>query len=115
MVTGDFFEAVPEGGDLYLLRYVLHDSNDGQCVQILRNCRQAMDPGGRILVLEMILGEIGREPSVVPSQDLNMLVMLGGRERTVQQFDELLRAAGLRRTAVSETASPMGVIEAVAA
>ena len=114
VVSGDFFEAVPDGGDLYLLRYVLHDWDDEKCVQILRNCRRAMRPGGRVLVLEMILGEIGREPSVVPSQDLNMLVMLGGRERSVEQFDELFHAAGLRRTAVTETESPMGVIEAVA-
>jgi SAM-dependent methyltransferase len=115
VATGDFFESVPAGGDLYLLRYVLHDWDDEKCVQILRNCRRAMRPGGRVVVLEMILGDIGREPSVVPSQDLNMLVLLGGRERTVEQFDELFRAAGLRRTAVTGTESPMSVIEAVAA
>jgi hypothetical protein len=115
VVSGDFFEAVPEDGDMYLLRYVLHDWDGDKCVQILRNCRRAMRPGGRILVLEMILGEIGDEPAVVPSQDLNMLVMLGGRERTLKQFDELFRAAGLRRSAVTPTGSPMSVIEAVAA
>ena len=114
VVSGDFFEAVPEGGDLYLLRYVLHDWDDEKCVRILSNCRRAMRPGSRVLVLEMILGEVGREPVVVPSQDLNMLVLLGGRERTVEQFDELFKAAGLRRTAVTETESPMSVIEAVA-
>jgi len=113
--TGDFFESVPADADLYLLRYILHDWDDEKCIRILANCRAAMRPGGRILVLEMILGEVGREPTAVPSQDLNMLVMLGGRERTVPQFDALLIAAGLRRTAIWETASPMGVIEAVAA
>jgi O-methyltransferase domain len=69
---------VPSGGDLYLLRYILHDWDDEKCVRILENCRRAMRPGGRILVPEMILGTIGREPGAVPSQDLNMLVMLGG-------------------------------------
>lgn len=114
VVAGDFFEAIPDGGDLYLLRYVLHDWDDEKCIQILRNCRAAMRPRGRILVLEMILTAIGGEPAAVPSQDLNMLVMLGGRERTVEQFDELFRAAGLRRIKVAETGSPMAVIEAVA-
>jgi SAM-dependent methyltransferase len=114
VASGDFFEEVPSGGDLYLLRYVLHDWDDEKCVRILENCRRAMRPGGRILVLEMILGAIGREPGVVPSQDLNMLVLFGGRERTVGQFDELFSAAGLRRTAVRETDSPLCVVEAVA-
>lgn len=114
LVSGDFFEVVPSGGDLYLLRYILHDWDDEKCVRILENCRRAMRPGGRIVVLEMILGAIGREPGVVPSQDLNMLVMLGGRERTVGQFDELFSAAGLRRTTVLETDSPLCVVEATA-
>lgn len=113
--TGDFFTAVPSGADLYLLRYILHDWNNEQCVEILRNCRNALAPDGRVLVLEMILGEIGHEPVVVPSQDLNMLVVTGGRERSIEQFDELFRAAGLRRTTTTETASPLSVIEAVAA
>jgi SAM-dependent methyltransferase len=112
--TGDFFKAVPADRDLYLLRYVLHDWDDEHCVQILKNCRAAMRPGGRVVVLEMLLGEIGKEPLVVPSQDLNMLVLFGARERSVEQFDELFSAAGLRRTKVSPTQSPMGVIEAVA-
>lgn len=64
---------------LYLLRYILHYWDDEKCVRILKNCREALRPGGRVLLLEMILGEAGREPSAVPFQDLNMLVMLGGR------------------------------------
>jgi hypothetical protein len=112
--TGDFFKSVPADGDLYLLRYVLHDWDDEHCVEILKNCRAAMRPGGRVIVLEMLLGEIGKEPLVVPSQDLNMLVLFGARERSVEEFDRLFRAAGLRRTKVSPTQSPMGVIEAVA-
>jgi O-methyltransferase domain len=114
VVSGDFFEAVPADGDLYLLRYILHDWDNDNCVRILENCRKAMAPGARVVVLEMILGAIGEEPLAVPSQDLNMLVMLGGRERTAAQFDQLF-AAGLRRTVVTPTNSPMGVIEAVAA
>ncbi len=114
VMAGDFFESVPEDGDLYLLRYVLHDWDDASCVRILENCRKAMRPGARVLVLEMVLGEIGAEPPVVPSQDLNMLVVLGGQERSLSQFDELFQAAGLRRTTVTPTQSPMSVIEAIA-
>jgi hypothetical protein len=115
VASGDFFEEVPADGDLYLLRYVLHDWDDDDCVRILQNCRKVMAPWARVVVLEMILGTMGEEPFAVPSQDLNMMVMLGGRERTVAQFDELFGAAGLRRTAVTPTESPMSVIEAIAA
>jgi precorrin-6B methylase 2 len=111
---GDFTKSVPAGGDLYLLRYVLHDWEDETCIQILRRCREAMAPGARVVVIEMVLGSIGREPEVVPSQDLNMLAVLEGRERTVAEFDELIAAAGLRRRAVHVTDSPTSIIEAVA-
>jgi O-methyltransferase len=114
-VSGDFLDSVPAGGDLYLLRYVLHDWDDETCVRILRNCRAAMAPQARLMVLEMVLGTVGREPEVVPSQDLNMLAVAQGRERTVAEFDALLEAAGLRRVAVYPTHSPMSIVEAVAA
>lgn len=73
-----------------------------------------MRPGGRVIVLEMFLAEIGKEPLVVPSQDLNMLVLFGARERSVEEFDQAFEAAGLRRIKGSPTQSPMGVIEEVA-
>jgi hypothetical protein len=111
---GDFTVSVPADGDMYLLRYVLHNWDDETCSQILRLCRDAMAPGGRVVVLEMVLGTIGQEPEVVPSQDLNMLAVLEGRERTVAEFDELMAAAGLRRVAVHVTDSPTAIIEAVA-
>lgn len=115
VVGGDFFESVPAGADAYLLRYVLHDWNDEKGIQILKNCRTAMAPAARLFVLEMILGTVGQEDEVVPSQDLNMLAILYGRERTIAEFDVLLDAAGLRRVAVHETDSPMAVIVAEAA
>lgn len=113
-VGGDFMEEVPSGADMYLLRYVLHDWDDETAKQILQNCRKAMASGARLFVLEMVLGTVGQEAEVVPSQDLNMLAVAHGRERTVAEFDELLDAAGLQRVAVYETNSPMAVIEAVA-
>jgi hypothetical protein len=114
-VGGDFFASVPEGADMYLLRYVLHDWDDASCLRILRNCRKAMAPGARLYVLEMVLGPVGAEDKVVPMQDLNMLAILHGKERAVAEFDALLQAAGLQRTAVKPTHSPMSIIEATAA
>jgi O-methyltransferase domain len=73
-----------------------------------------MAPGARVVILEMLLGSIGREPEVVPSQDMGMLAVLEGRERTVAEFDALMAAADLRRVAVHSTDSPTSIIEAVA-
>ena len=111
---GDFFKAVPGGGDVYLLKHILHDWNDEECVTILRNVRSAMVPGGRVVVEEMLVGGEG-PPSPAPLMDLNMLVMLTGRERTAEEFGALFAKAGLRMTGVTPTPSPMVVLEAVPA
>jgi hypothetical protein len=68
-LAGDFLTYVPEA-DIYLLKHVLHDWNDGGAVRILERCREAMRPGGRVIVIEMLLGEIG-EPRLAPLIDLN--------------------------------------------
>ena len=113
-MAGDFFTAVPEA-DIYLLKHVLHDWNDEEAVRILKGCRQAMRRDGRVVVIEMLLGEMG-EPGLAPLMDLNMMVLLTGRERSLVEFSGLLKEAGLRfskRTAIRP--SPIAVIEAVAA
>jgi len=113
-VGGDFFEAVP-AADLYLLRYILHDWDDAACIRILRNCRRAMLPGGRVAVIEQVLGDIG-QPGPAPLMDLNMMVMLGGRERSETEYGQLFAAAGLRLATTIETNTPMAtIIEATAA
>jgi hypothetical protein len=112
-LAGDFFTYVPEA-DIYLLKHVLHDWDDGEAVQILKRCRDAMRPGGRVIVIEMLLGEIG-EPELVPLMDLNMMVMLTGRERTLAEYRALLEDAGLRFSKSIPIRWPMAVIEAVAA
>jgi hypothetical protein len=112
VVEGDFFEEVPPA-DLYLLRYILHDWSDEQCVQILKNCRTSLAEGGRVAVVDHLIGKIG-EPGVAPLMDMNMLVMLTGREREIEEFDALFAAAGLRRIRVIP-AGNMALIEAVAA
>jgi hypothetical protein len=107
------FASVPEA-DLYLLKHILHDWDDGQAVRILENCRRATRPGGRVIVVEMLLGEIG-EPGPAPFMDLNMMVMLPGRERSLSEYRALLKQAGFRLDKSSPTRSSMAVIEAVAA
>lgn len=113
-MAGDFFAAVPEA-DIYLLKNVLHDWNDEEAVRILKGCRQAMRRGGRVVVIEMLLGEMG-EPGLAPLMDLNMMVLLTGRERTLAEFSGLLKDAGLRFSKSTPIRpSPIAVIEAVAA
>jgi hypothetical protein len=112
-VSGDFFESVP-GADLYLLKHILHDWDDTACISILKNCRRALRPGGRVAVIELLLGEIG-EPGLAPMFDVTMLVMGGGRERSQLEYRQLFEAAELRTTSVIPTKTQMAIFEAVAA
>jgi len=112
VVGGDFFDRVPDG-DVYLLKQVLHDWDDDKCGVILRNCARGLGRGGRVAIVEMIVPDDLR-PSPAQLMDLNMLVMLTGRERTRAEYDTLLGAAGLRIEHVHETHSPFQIIEAVA-
>jgi O-methyltransferase domain len=110
---GDFFANVPEA-DIYLLKHILHDWNDGESVHILKNCRQAMRPGGRVIVIERLLGKIGeRGWAPLSDPDLNMMVMLTGRERTLAEYCGLLKDAGLRFSKSTPIGSQMAVIEAM--
>jgi hypothetical protein len=109
---GDFFVSVP-AADLYLLKFVLHDWDDDACVAILGNCRSALKPGGRVIVVDMLVSEVG-EPGFGPLMDMNMLVLAPGRERNLSEFDRLLRSAGLRRVALTPLQPPYSIIEAMA-
>jgi hypothetical protein len=108
-VGGNFFESVPPA-DLYVLKYILHDWEDADCVRILRNCRAQLADGGRIAVVDHLVGEPG-QPGLAPLMDMNMLDMTGGRERQLTEFDALFTAAGLRRVNVTP-AGAFAVIEA---
>ena len=109
-VSGSFFEEVPES-DGYLLKSILHDWPDDECVAILATCRRSLRPDGVVLVVERLLGRPGHEVETAFS-DLNMLVLPGGRERTEEEYAALFAAAGLRLTDVVDTGSPMSVLEA---
>lgn len=110
-VGGDFFASVPDGGDLYTLKWIIHDWDDERSVAILGNCRRAMGPGGRLLLVEAVVPP-RNEPSFAKFMDLNMLVMTGGRERTEEEFRRLLASARFRLTRTVATPSPFSVLEA---
>jgi orsellinic acid C2-O-methyltransferase len=120
VVQGDFFDAVPEGADAYIMKSVIHDWDDDRCVTILSNCRRAMKADGKVLILEPVVPEEVK-PSFallgVVMSDLNMLMNTGGKERTEEEFAALLRAADLELTGVSRVPKPstMSVIEGVVA
>lgn len=110
--SGDFFQEVPTGGDLYLLKFILHDWQDKDAVRILKNCRQAMPQDGKLLVIEMLIPDDNR-PSPAQLIDLDMLVMTGGLERTASEYGALLSQAGLRLHRLIPTGSPYHLVEAV--
>jgi hypothetical protein len=91
-VAGDFLDAVPAGGDLYLLSWILHDWDDSAATRILENCRAVMREGGRLLAIEMVVTP-GND-RLVRTTDLEMLVVAGGRERTADEYAGLYRAGG---------------------
>jgi len=107
----NFFERVPQGADVHMLKFILHDWNDEESVQILKNCRAAIAPDGRLVAVEMVVPE-QIQPDFVHVMDLNMLVMTGGLERTAKEYETLFAKAGFRLSRVVPTESPFSVIEA---
>lgn len=114
---GSFFESVPMGADLHILKQVLHDWDDAHAVAILRNCREALPDNGTLLVIERMMPERA-EPGPDTDKfltDLEMLVMAGGMERTEDEFRTLLAEGGFVLRRVIQTASIYKLIEAVPA
>jgi len=111
VVGGSFFDGVPAGADAYLMKYIIHDWDDAKCARILGHCRDAMAPGGRVLVVDRVIAP-GNGPDWSKWLDINMLVGPGGQERTRSEFAALFEGAGLALVAVHETQSPLSVLEA---
>lgn len=111
-VAGDFFLDPVPAGDTYLLMEVLHDWNDTDATAILRAVRAAAQDGSRVLIIENVLGDDATDPRG-RILDVIMLVVTGGRERTPEEFDALLHAAGLSRTRVIDTNGPLRIVEAI--
>jgi hypothetical protein len=113
-VAGSFFESVPAGADVYLLKKVIHDWTDEKATLILRNCRDAMAPHGRVLLAETIV-PAGNEPNPIKLIDANMLVVTGGVERSQAEYTNLLATAGLQLERVISTVQPISILEAARA
>jgi hypothetical protein len=110
VIGGDFFGPIPPEGDLYLLKWILHDWPDDKAVAILRGCREAMAPDARLLVVEQLLpSRAAPHPGYL--SDIAVLVVLGGRERTLQEYQALLAEAGLSLHRVIETDSALSILE----
>lgn len=109
IVGGSFFDAVPEGGDAYILRHIIHDWEDGEAIAILQSCRRAMQNSAKLLLIERTVAP----PNQLPGKfsDLNMLVAPGGRERTGDEYAALLASSGFELMRVLPAGS-FSVIEA---
>jgi O-methyltransferase domain/Dimerisation domain len=124
LIAGDFFRSVPGNSDLYLLKSVLHDWADEQAVTILSHCREGLPPGGRVLIVEPVLPEVvdcdaeahASDGGITYLSDLNMLVNVGGRERTRKDFEDVCDRAGLSIKSVTPLleAAPFSLIETAA-
>ncbi len=119
IIAGDMFVSVPAGADLYLICNVIHDWDDDHAVRILKVCRQAMDAQAKLLIADRVMPdrvEAGPAHQALTMIDLIMLVRTaGGRERTREDFEALLDAAGLRLTGTIPTAAPQSLVEAMPA
>ena len=111
--TGDFFAAVPPGGDAYIMKNIIHDWDDDRALPILQNISKAFDGrrDGRVILLEAVIPP-GNQPDFGKLIDLEMLLMPGGRERTAEEFASLFESAGFELARIVPTESPLSVIEA---
>jgi SAM-dependent methyltransferase len=109
--SGSFLDAVPTGADIYLMRHVLHDWRDEDAATILRNCRTAMRPGGRVVVVEAVV-PAGNDPSFAKWMDL-MMITYGGKERNETEYRRLFSDAGYELTRVVPTRAGVSVLEGV--
>jgi SAM-dependent methyltransferase len=111
-VGGDFFAGVPAGGDAYALKLILHDWDDERALAVLRQCRRAMPPAATLLVMEHVLPPSDQPALDAVMMDINMLILVGGRERSAAEYGHLFEQAGFRLDRVIPTASPLSIVEA---
>lgn len=118
IVEGSFFESVPGDADLYMLKSIVHDWDDEHAVAILKTCRAAMKPSARLVLIERLLpdrvdgSQAGLDAVML---DLHMMVVLGGRERTSDEYRDLLAGAGMRMTRTGPAGGGFGTFEAMPA
>jgi hypothetical protein len=111
LTPGDFFVSIPSGGEIYTLKDIIHDWDDVQSTAILRNCRRAMSCTSRLLIIERLI-QAGNEPCAGKLVDITMLALTGGMERTEEEYQKLLQAAGLQINRIVPLSTGGSVIEA---
>lgn len=114
IASGDMFSSVPAGADAYIMKHIIHDWPDDLCIKILRACRQGVNPGGKLLVVDNVIHP-GNEFAPGKFMDLQMLIFPGGCERTEKQFSDLFAAAGWKLSRVIPTVVPESIVEGVPA
>ena len=113
LAAGNFFESVPEGGDAYILKYIIHDWDDERAIAILKQCHKVMPANGKILVAEQVIPP-ANEPFMGKLLDLQMLVMTdGGRERTEAEYRALFEKAGFKLTRIVPTQREVSIVEGI--
>jgi len=110
LVAGDFRKEVPVMADLYILKWILHDWSDHECIKVLTNIRASMVYHSKLLIIETVVPQTGGSPLEV-YMDLNMMVMTGGKQRTEEEWRTLCRRAGLQVISIRGTDSPLSLIE----
>ena len=110
LVSGSFFDAVPEGAGAYILRHIIHDWDDDKCLTILRNCHRAMSPTSKLLVIESVIPP-GNDPFGGKFLDLVMLLIPGGKERTQEEYRALFERAGFELTQIVPTGTEVSIVE----
>ena len=108
--SGDFFESVPVGADAYLMRHIIHDWDNDKAATILRNCHEALNANGRVLIVESVIAP-GNDPSFAKLLDLTMMVLPGGKERTADEYRALLEASGFTLSRIVPTNTDVSIIE----
>lgn len=114
LASGDMFSSVPWGADAYIMKHIVHDWPDDLCIKLLTACRQGVNPGGRLLVVDCVI-QPGNNFSPAKFLDLQMLIFPSGRERTEAQFRDLLAASGWRLSRVIPTAAQDSIVEGLPA
>ena len=110
-VTGNFFESIPEGGDMYFLKSIIHNLSDDQCINLLRKIKSVIPEDGRILIFEPII-ENNNQYSFAKLYDVQMLVSRnGGKERTRKEFEDIIFKSELKLNRIIQTAAPFSIIE----
>lgn len=110
-IAGNFFEIIPSGADMYFLKSIIHNLSDSQCFDLLANIKEVLPENGKILIFEPIIENHSRY-SFAKLYDLQMLVARdGGKERTKDEFHEIVAQSGLKLNRIIDTAAPFSIIE----